>query len=141
MASPSASEMSPRCSIVRYAMHRRASSAYGPTNAWVAHAPRHAVQVPHRSGSRAPHSSSAVLAPMREVVHRPRVAGREPALEGGAVLGLTGRPDGHAVEPELARPRLDRPRERQADERHALRALTTRRARVSVRPPSSRNFT
>src|SRR2546422_2266143 len=61
MASPSASEMSPRCSIVRYAMHRRASSAYGPTNACVGHASRHAVQVPHRSGSRASHSSSAVV--------------------------------------------------------------------------------
>src|SRR5205807_8311215 len=88
-----------------------------------------------------PVGTAPVLAPRREVVHRPRGAGREPALEGGAVLGRFGLPDGHAVVPELARPRLDRPRERQADERHALRALTTRRARVSVRPPSSRNFT
>src|SRR5438046_6361055 len=42
-------------------MHRRASRAYGPTKAWVGHASRHAVQVPHRSGSRASHSSRAVV--------------------------------------------------------------------------------
>jgi hypothetical protein len=40
------SAMAPRCSIVRYAMQRRASSAYGAGSAPVGHAVRHAVHVP-----------------------------------------------------------------------------------------------
>src|SRR5207245_2225115 len=151
IASRNSSGISPRCSIVRYAMHRRASRAYGPTNAWVGQASRHAVHVPHRSGRRSSHSSSPVVrtlplnkyepvvAATREVIHRRGVASLEPAREGGAGLGRPRRPYRHAVEAELARPRLDRSREGQADERHVLRAFTTRWARVSVRPPSSRN--
>src|SRR5207244_4054000 len=45
------------------------------------------------------------------------------------------------IEAELARARLHHRAEREADQAHVLRAFTTSWARVSVRPPSSRNFT
>src|SRR5207244_2958395 len=81
----------------------------------------------------------ALGARLLQVVHRPRAAVVEPALEGGAVRE-PGGPDGHPVEAQLERARLHRLGERQADECHAFLARTCRCARVSVRPPSSRNL-
>ncbi|ODT04187.1 MAG: hypothetical protein ABS52_05920 [Gemmatimonadetes bacterium SCN 70-22] len=46
-----ASGISPRCSMVRYEMHLRASSCRGPSKASVGQASRHRVQFPHRSAS------------------------------------------------------------------------------------------
>src|SRR5206468_5465371 len=80
-------------------------------------------------------------APAVEVGHRPGVAGVEPRLELGAVLWRLRRADRDPVEAQLECLRLHRAAQREADQRHALRAFTTRWARVSVRPPSSRNFT
>ena len=82
----------------------------------------------------------ALGAPPRQIVHRAGVAGVEPALERRAVLGRPGRAERDRVEAEPEGPRPHRLGERARAEPHAFRALTTRWARVSVRPPSVRNF-
>src|SRR2546425_1171432 len=56
-------------------------------------------------------------------------------------INAAGRTGGDPVEAELTRGGLHRLAESEADQGHVLRAFTTRWARVSVRPPSSRNFT
>src|SRR5947207_3360508 len=59
--------------MVRYAMQRRASSAYGASNAAVGQASRHAVHVPQRSGNVAWARSAAVVStsPMKKYEPRP----------------------------------------------------------------------
>ncbi len=53
--------ISPRCSIVRYEMHRRASSWYGAVIAAVGHASMHRRQVPHRSTAGSSASSAKLV--------------------------------------------------------------------------------
>src|SRR6516165_5384989 len=50
MASRNSSGIGARSSMVRYEIHRRASSTYGSTSASVGHASRHCRQFPHKSG-------------------------------------------------------------------------------------------
>src|SRR6185312_902831 len=73
--------------------------------------------------------------------HGARVAGVEPGLERLTVLGRISGADRDPIEAELSGTRLHDGTERQTEEAHALRALTMSWARVSVRPPSSRNLT
>ena len=103
----------------------------------VAHRDRH-----HRAAARQePGGIEPVGAAELEVAHRAGIAGVQPRLELGGVLGGRGRTDRDPIEAELERPRLHGLTEGEADQGHALRAFTTSWARVSVRPPSSRNFT
>jgi len=68
--------------------------------------------------------------PLREasaqIAHAPRMARLDPALERRPVLGRLGGADGHRVEAERERPRLDRPGERSGHEAHGLLAMTIR---------------
>src|SRR5262249_18157828 len=82
-----------------------------------------------------------VRAPAIEIAHRARVPGVEPRLERVAVLRGLGGAERDSIEAELSRPGLHHRAERETDQAHALRAFTISWARVSVRPPSSRNFT
>src|SRR5438093_440269 len=80
------------------------------------------------------------LARLGEIIHRPGAAGVEPALEVGGVWRRAGGSDRDAIEAELERAGLHRLRERHRGEHHVFLAMTCRCARVSVRPPSSRNL-
>ena len=73
-----------------------------------------------------------------EIAHGPGVPGREPALQGGAVVGRRRGTYGHVVEARGERPGLDGAGQDRRGQRHDLRALTMRCARVRVRPPPSR---
>src|SRR5439155_64393 len=80
------------------------------------------------------------LARLGQIVHRPGAAGVEPALEVGGVRRRAGGSDRDAIEAELERAGLHQLRERHRGEHHVFLAMTCRCARVSVRPPSSRNL-